>query len=109
MRDKVQQLESTNRELQRREQTNRSNPIDSSLELKLQEAMSRNESLEKALKKSNEKVDQLDYANHHLRKENETMAGELEKVRGANIHNGAPGGTALTRGVQCRVKSEPMA
>jgi len=85
LREKVQRLEAMNRRLQQQDNMADSSQDSSrggdSLQLKLKEALSRNEKLENALIGANEKVDRLDYESHHLRKENVAMLEELKKKR----------------------------
>jgi len=84
LREKVQRLEAMNRRLQ--QQPNM--PVSSQncsrgegpLQLKLEEAMSRNENLEKALTGANDKVDRLNNENHRLQREKAAMQEELQKM-----------------------------
>ncbi|KAL3926678.1 MAG: hypothetical protein SGBAC_013378 [Bacillariaceae sp.] len=99
LREKALQLETTNRRLENlssvADVSNCPSNLDS-LELKLKEAVSRNEQLVKALAEANEKVTRLDYANRRLQTEKEAMCDELERTRGSQS----------TRGGMAKVKLE---
>ncbi|CAJ1949995.1 unnamed protein product [Cylindrotheca closterium] len=98
LREKVQQLETTNRRLEQQDS------IADSLELKLEEAVSRNKKLAEDLTKANEKVDRLEYENHHLRNEQAAMQEELKKVRASSQATGRGTGSAHARS---KMKQEP--